>query len=100
MQNVDKFLEQLLIDKGITDLDPDVRSDLINEMRSHLMEQINKAAILYLDEQKATELDSLIKNPDFTEEEMSEFMQKSGVDFTKVTLEVMANFRKNYLGGE
>lgn len=100
MQSVDKFLEQLLIDKGITDLDPDVKSDLINDMRSHLMEQINEAAILYLDEQKATELKSLVESPDFTEEKMSEFMQNSGVDFTKVTLEVMTNFRKNYLGGE
>lgn len=97
MQSVDEFMKQLLIDKGISNLEPDVEKELIEEMRDILIDQINKTAISQLDEQKAAELTSLIKSPDFNEEKMTDFMRTSGVDLTKITLEAMANFRSNYL---
>ena len=97
MQSVDEFIRKLLVDKGITDLDPDTEKDLIDEMKEVLLDQINQAAILQLDEQKAAKLASLMDSPDFSEEKMTEFMRTSGVDLTRTTLETMANFRNSYL---
>ena len=45
MQSVDEFIESLLVDKGITGIEPDVREELKTEMKTRLLDQINKAAI-------------------------------------------------------
>lgn len=97
MQNIDEFIEQLLIDKGITDVEPEIREELISEMKERLMDQINKAAIMQLSEEKATELAEKVNDPDFTNEQMTEFMQNSGVNLTEVALDTMLQFRNFYL---
>lgn len=98
MQNVDDFIESLLTEKGITDLEPEVKSELKKEMNARLMDQINQAAIMQLSEEKADELAKLIDEPDFTEEKMAKFMQDSGVNLTEVALDTMLKFRNFYLG--
>lgn len=98
MENsVDEFLESLLADKGI-DVEPDIKEELINEMRGKLTDEINRAAINALSEEKADELAKLIDDPEFTDEKMAEFMQNSGVDLASVTLDTMLRFRTFYLG--
>lgn len=98
MQNIDDFIESLLIEKGITDVEPDVKAELKNEMKSRLLDQIDKAAVMQLSEEKADELAKLVEKPDFGNEQMAEFMQKSGVNLTEVALETMLQFRNFYLG--
>lgn len=98
MQSVDEFISQLLNDKGITDLDPETEADLKNEMKTRLEEQINKAAVMQLSEEKAAELAKMVDEPDFTNEKLTEFMQNSGVNLTQVALDTMLRFRSFYLG--
>ncbi|MDO4611515.1 MAG: DUF5663 domain-containing protein [Candidatus Saccharibacteria bacterium] len=98
MQSVDDFIESLLKDKGITDLDPEVKEELVADMKQRLMDQINTAAIMQLSEEKVDELNVLLESPDFTAEKMTEFMQNSGVNLTEVTLDTMLKFRSFYLG--
>ena len=98
MENsVNEFLESLLADKGI-DVEPDIKEELINEMRGKLTDEINRAAINALSEEKADELAKLVDDPEFTDEKMAEFMQNSGVDLASVTLDTMLRFRTFYLG--
>ena len=97
MQNVDEFIEQLLADKGITDVEPEVREELVAEMKERLMDQINKAAIMQLSEEKAAELAEKVDDPNFTNEQMTEFMQSSGVNLTEIALDTMLKFRNFYL---
>lgn len=100
MQNIDEFIESLLNDKGITNVEPDVREELKAEMKAKLMDQINRAAIQSLSEEKAEELAKKIEDPNFTNEDMTKFMQDSGVNLTEVALETMLKFRGFYLGTE
>ena len=97
MQSVDEFIEQLLIDKGITDLDPEVKEDLTKDMKERLLNQINQDAIMQLSEEKATELASKIDDPSFDEAAMAEFMKNSGVNLTESAAETMLRFRSFYL---
>ena len=97
MQNVDELIEQLLADKGITDVEPEVREELVAEMKERLMDQINKAAIMQLSEEKAAELAEKVDDPNFTNEQMTEFMQSSGVNLTEIALDTMLKFRNFYL---
>lgn len=98
MQNVDDFIENLLIEKGITDVEPDIKQELKNDMKKRLLDQIDKAAVMQLSEEKATELAQKIEDPDFTNEQMTEFMQNSGVNLAEVALDTMLKFRNFYLG--
>ncbi|MBQ6460828.1 hypothetical protein IJJ36_00105 [Candidatus Saccharibacteria bacterium] len=100
MQNIDDFIESLLNDKGITDVDPEIKEELKADMKNRLLDQINRAAIMQLSEEKAAELAELVNNPDFTNEQMTEFLQNSGVNLTEVTLDTMLKFRGFYLQGE
>ena len=100
MQSVDEFIESILIDKGITDVEPDTKEELKEEMKTRLLDQINKAAIMKLSEEKASELAVLVDDPDFTNEKMTEFMKNSGVNLTEVALETMLQFRGFYLSSE
>ena len=100
IQSVDEFVESLLADKGITDIEPDIKEELKTEMKTRLLDQINKAAIMQLSEEKATELASMVDDPNFTNEKMTEFMQNSGVNLAEVALETMLQFRNFYLSSE
>ncbi len=100
MQNLDEFIEQLLIDKGITNQDPEVKKELIEEMKNRLLDQIDRAAIMQLSEEKADELTKKLDDPEFTNEKMTEFMKESGVDLTQVTIDTMMRFREYYLEPE
>lgn len=98
MQSVDDFIENLLNERGITNVDPEIRAELRAEMKNQLMDQINQAAVMQLSEEKADELAKLVDTPDFTNEKMTEFMQNSGVDLASVTIDTMLRFRNFYLG--
>ena len=98
IQNIDDFISQLLIDKGITDLEPEIETELKDEMKTRLTDQINKAAVMQLSEEKASELAGMVDDPEFTNEKMAEFMQNSGVNLADVALDTMLKFRSFYLG--
>ena len=63
MQQIDEFLASLLADKGITDIEPDVKEELIKDMRERFMSDVQKAAIAKLDEEHAVEFDKLSDDP-------------------------------------
>ena len=58
--NLDQFLEQLLIEKGITDLDDDVRAEVKANMAERILDQIDQACINALSEEKAAELAEIL----------------------------------------
>ena len=98
IQSVDEFIESILNDKGITDVTPEVRQELKEDMKKRLLDQIDRAAIMQLSEEKADELTRLMDDPEFTNEKMTEFMQNSGVNLAEVALDTMLKFRALYLG--
>lgn len=100
MQKLDDFLEDLLKKKGLSDVDPEIKKDLIADMRNQLETQLNRAAIQSLSEEKAKEMANLVDKPDFTTEKLTKFMQKSGVNFDQIALETLQQFSDLYLNKE
>ena len=97
-QGVDDFLASLLDENGITNLEPKIRQDLIDDMRQRLFNQINKEAILRLSEEKASELSTKLDDPNFTGDDMAQFLRDNSVNLTEVALDTMVKFRGFYLG--
>lgn len=100
MQGVDDFIEQLLIDKGITDLEPEIRDELKNDLKNRLLDQIDQAAIMALSDEQADQLTAKLDDPNFTSDDMTAFMTEAGVDLTQVALDTMLQFRNYYLTPE
>ena len=100
MQKVDEFMEKLLEEKGVITPSPEIRAEVIADMRKKLVAEVNRAAILSLSEEKAAELTKLINQPDFSDQKMTDFMQNSGVDLEKIVKDTCSKFRDFYLGKE
>lgn len=95
--NLDQFLEQLLIEKGITDLDDDVRAEVKANMAERILDQIDQACINALSEEKAAELAEKIDDENFGEKEMMDFVAGSGVDTAAIVASTLIQFRAFYL---
>ncbi len=97
MENMNQFIRQVLADNGVTGLDEDVMDNLVKEMREYLIDQIDIAAVSKLPDDKAEELKNKMEDPNFSDEDLQEFMKNSGVDLTQVALNTMLKFRNFYL---
>ena len=98
MDNVEQFIDQLIDEKDLN-LEDDVRQELKVDMINRLLDQIDKASINALPEDKAIELADKLDDPDFTDDQVADFMRNSGVDLERVALETKMQFRLLYLGG-
>ena len=98
MDNVEQFIDQLIDEKDLN-LEDDVRQELKVDMINRLLDQIDAASINALPEDKAIELADKLDDPDFSDDDLTEFMRNSGVDLEQVALETMMQFRLLYLGG-
>ena len=98
MENVEKFIDQLIDEKGLG-VEGDVRKQLKLDMMERLLDQIDRASINALPEDKAIELADKLDDENFTDEQVADFMNDSGVDLERVALETMLQFRLLYLGG-
>ena len=98
MENVEQFIDQIINEKGYTSLDEDVRAQLKADLTQRLLDQIDTAAIYALPEEKAVELSQKLDDPNFGDEQVTEFMAQSGVDLQDVALKTMLQFRALYIG--
>jgi hypothetical protein len=93
----DKFIEEILDQKDLPGVTPDVRTQLQADLKQRLIDQINAALIDALTDEQAQEFNNLLDDPAFDDTAAQEFMSKSGVNVRKVTAHTMLRFRDLYL---
>lgn len=99
MKNLDDFMEGLLQASGVSEGMPDETKKMMkDEMTRTLLNQIDRAAIDELTEEQAAELAKKVDEPNFTSKMMTEYVEKCGVDYGRITLDTMVQFRRFYLG--
>lgn len=99
MESVEQFIEQLLDSRGI-DVEGEVRQQLKQDMMQRLLDQIDKAVINALPDDKVAELTEKLDDTSFTNEKMQQFVKESGVDAQQIALETMLQFKYLYLGND
>ena len=97
MEQIDEFMDRLIEERGSTNLSEDARKELKQVLTQELLDQIDKAAIYALPEDKAIELAKKTDDPNFTNDDMAKFIQDSGVDLQQIALHTMVEFRNFYL---
>ena len=100
MEQVSQFMDSLLEERGIPDLDDETRETLKRDMIDRLMTQIDTAMINALPEDKLNEFNQRINDPDFTNDDATQFFVDAGLDVQKIALQTMIEFRMLYLGGD
>lgn len=95
---IDQFLNQILDEKKITGETPEVRKQLVADLRGRLMNQIDRAMINALDAKQLDKLSAMLDQDTMSDEQLQNFFKESGVDGQQVALDTMLRFRSYYLG--
>ena len=97
---VSSFIDGILEKKNL----PGIKSDQVlhyvrQDMTEKLLDQIDRALIEALPEDRAVEFDKLLDQEGVTPEVVQRFIVDAGVDVAKVTALTMLQFKELYLGG-
>lgn len=95
---LDSFVEGLINDKNIEGLTPEGRKQIAGEIKDELVQQINRAVLMELPDDKLDEIDQKLEAGEIQPEELQAIIQDSGVDVAKITAETMLYFKAFYLG--
>lgn len=94
---LDKFIADILEAKQLSGVDDLVRDQLISDLKNSLLDQINRALINALPEDKLDELNTMLEDDSVADEAVQQFIMDSGVNVQRVTVETMLAFRSLYL---
>jgi hypothetical protein len=78
-------------------VDAEVKAQLELDLRKRLMDQIDRAVVEQMPEDKIGGLDELLDRS-APQEEIQQYVAGSGLDMQRVTLETMLRFRDLYIG--
>lgn len=92
-----KFINDIIDAKNFKTLDGDVRQQLEKDLKNRLLDQIDRAVLGALPENKIDGFNELLDR-DASKQEIQQYVATSGVDMKKITLETMLRFRSLYLG--
>ncbi len=91
-----QFINSMLEDKQLA-VEPELREQMAKDLQTRLMDQIDRAVIEALPEDKVDGLNDLL-DTSASEQEVQSYIVDCGVDIQRVTLETMLRFRELYLG--
>lgn len=100
MDELDKFLDEIVEAKQLSGINDEVKAQLISDMKERLLDQINRALIEELSDENIDTLNQVIDEDPENQERIQGFLVESGVDVQKVTARTMLAFRDYYLQGE
>ena len=92
-----KFINDIIDAKNFKTLDSDVRRQLEQDLKNRLLDQIDRAVLGALPENKIDGFNDLLDR-NASQQEIQQYIANSGVDTKKITLETMLRFRSLYLG--
>ena len=92
-----KFINDIIDAKNFKTLDSEVRQQLEQDLKNRLLDQIDRAVLGALPENKIDGFNELLDR-DASRQEVQRYIANSGVDTKKITLETMLCFRSLYLG--
>ena len=92
------FAEGLLMEKGLGEMEPEIKDELREDLVQRLTAQINQAVINALPEEKMRELNTLLESGEASGEKINQIVASAGIDTDTIVSEAMQTFRGVYLG--
>ena len=98
MDDIDSFVDSLIKEKKMQGLTPEGYEQVASELKAAVIEQINRALLNQLPDEKLDELNDLLDSGEMDEAKMQDFLMNSGLDIPKITTETLLYFKAFYLG--
>jgi hypothetical protein len=95
---MDAFINQILDAKQLSGVTDEVRTQLVADLKQRLLDQINRALIDALPDEKIEAFNTLLDDDAIDDVTVQQFITDSGVDVKRVTLRTMLQFSELYLG--
>ncbi len=92
------FANGLLVEKGLSKVEPDVREQMVNDLLERINAFIDRAVLESLPAEKLEELDKMLDAGTATEEKIAELVRVSGVNTEEMITDALAKFHDIYLG--
>ena len=97
VDELDQFVEEMVTAKGLSGLTDEVRQQLVSDMKHQLLDQINRALINELPEDRVAQFDTMLDDSSIDATALQRFIVDAGVDVQKVTARTMLQFRDLYI---
>lgn len=98
-QLLDMYVEQLIAEKDLGDLDDEVKAEIHNDLKERVLFQVNRAVIAALPDAELDELNKSIDDGSINEDKMAELVKRSGINTDDIVQRTMVEFREVYLNG-
>ena len=98
-ETLEQFVDELMKQKPTAANTPEELNQIREKAIADLDKKIGYTLIRSMDEGQLATYEDLIHNEETTEEQFEEFFQKAGIDLEKVMTYAVAEFGKEFLGG-
>lgn len=90
-----KFVEDMVEQKRLTDLDSEIRAQLVKDLLVRLERHINRTILESLNDEQFTQFEELVaeKNVD----NINDFLYKQNINVNVLVAQAMTEFRNKYL---
>ena len=96
-QYVEDFLQQLLTEAGMDTVSPEVKAQMLTDLRARLQDRLFGTIVMNLTDGKLTEFREMIENSG-AQEDLEKFVDANVPNAAEVFAQAMVTFRKDYLG--
>lgn len=100
-QAIDLFVEGLIEEKGLKSDSEELKKNIFADLKTRLMEEIDRALVAELPDEKLDELSKEVaKSGKIDAEIVAKAVEEAGINVEEVVGMTMAKFRDIYLGAE
>lgn len=92
----EQFIERLIEEKGLSDVDPDIQIELKKDLAQRAEDRINAELIEHIPADKLEEFAKVAS--DKSDAEVHAYCKQTIPDFDQVVAAALLNFRRTYLG--
>lgn len=97
---LDQFVEEMLTASEFSDVSENVHAQLVSDLKEELVNQINRALINALPDDKIDQLNALLDDENVNNAQIEQLIADSGVDTKDVAMKTMLRFRDSYIQPE
>ncbi len=100
-ESINLFIEGLMEKKGIDSTSEELKNDIFMDLKTRLMEEIDRSLVAELPDEKLEELSAKAeKDGQLDPEEVAKAIEESNLDVEEIVGMTMAKFSDIYLGTE
>lgn len=96
-RELDQFIHTMLDAKQLPGITNEVRAQLVADLKQRLLDQVNRALIDALPEDKIELFDHFLDDPDISDAQIQQFIIEAGVDVKQITTATMLRFYDLYV---